>query len=134
MSAFLVSNETMQRAVEAIFVAEAGYGDVVEVNPKAATELGQQLFEINQAALAARYGDNDEPPKFVGKGFTARIKAGPAQVLNVQRLKSLQCLTYQCAEGDVPETALFKRAEAAEGKLAQKIVAQTPEYEKAAWS
>lgn len=133
MSAFLVSAKTMQQAVEAVLIAENTEWDhPAEVRAPVVTALGKELFALNQSALAARYGDNDPPPGFRGKAFDPPGRKVGAQ--NIQHLKSLQCLIYQCSEGEVPETALFKRLEAAEGKLALKIVQGLPAYEAARWA
>lgn len=133
MSAFLVSNQTMQKAVEAVLIAEANAwsGDTVEAKENQVSMLGTQLYKLNQDALAARYGDDDPAELFIGRGFRARMASqGDA---NIQRLKSLNCLIYQCSEGDVPETELFKRLEKAAGGLAQIIVTSLPAYDTAKW-
>lgn len=131
MSAYLVNQATLQSAVEAVLIGEdTSWKDRLEFDAKAVTALGRELFDLNQIALAARYGDNGEEPTFKGRAFSAVADGGDA---NVQRFKSLQCLIYQCSEGDVPETDLFKRISAAGGKLAAIIVSKSPAYDKAGW-
>ena len=48
--------------------------------------------------------------------------------------KAMNCLSYQCSEGNVPESPLFKQLEAAIGAVACRVVDLLPEYEKAAWA
>jgi hypothetical protein len=47
--------------------------------------------------------------------------------------RAIACLRYQCAEGDVPETDLFKALTLIEQKLCVVIVGLLPEYERALW-
>lgn len=129
MSAYIVSNKTMQRAVEAVLIAEAPYSTKMASKAEV-TKLGTELFAMNQAALAARYGDNDEPPTFIGAAFHMPARVGKA---SIQQYKALNSLIYQCGEGDVPDTDLFKRIDQASDKLAGKILSSLPEYDAAEW-
>jgi hypothetical protein len=51
----------------------------------------------------------------------------------IQRLKSLHCFTYQCAEGNVPKSKLYKLCIEKEHELANAIINEMPEYDKAKW-
>ena len=53
---------------------------------------------------------------------------GPIRVF-----KSLGCLTYQCCEGNVPETELYRFLEDLENTIAREIVHSMPEFDKAEW-
>ena len=47
--------------------------------------------------------------------------------------KQLQCLTYQCNNGDVPKTALYQALNRYKETLAEFIVAGLDEYKRAYW-
>jgi hypothetical protein len=48
-------------------------------------------------------------------------------------MKLLRCWLYQCSEGEVPETALFKAFAELSNTLAQVVVSELAEYEAAPW-
>lgn len=135
MSAFIVSAETMNKVVRAIVSDEyrgefAGItlpGYTISDRKPQATAIGKELFAMNRAAILARYpGDTEyaETPKY-------RYK--PVRYSEVEMFKAMECLLYQCSEGNVPDTDLYKELEAAKGSLASRIVSNMPEYESAAW-
>lgn len=91
-------------------------------------EFVQQCYRTNVEAVNQRYGDNGKP---------ARLTFIPASGLpkwsDVQLFKYLECLSYQCAEGDVPESAIYKELESLIGQIARAIVGKSDEYEQAKW-
>jgi hypothetical protein len=92
--------------------------------------LGHELFQLNIAAVDARYGS--------GEAVTFRKLDYCYQVIEsvplVQVLKSLQCWLYQCCEGDVSETELYKLfAIDIQMYLMSKIIDTLPEYQDAEW-
>ena len=93
----------------------------------AGTKIGNKLFQLNRRALCARYGSGDHlrVPEFV---FATWADATP-----VEQFKAMSCLLYQCCEGDVPDSGLYAELNRAAGQLAQSIVQDLPEYDKAAW-
>jgi hypothetical protein len=82
---------------------------------------------MNRRALGARYECSDRfpLPQFV---FAKWADAAP-----VEQFKAMCCLLYQCSEGKVPNTPLYHELKRAAGELAQRIVQELPEYEKASW-
>jgi len=48
-------------------------------------------------------------------------------------LKSLQCLIYQCSEGSVVKTGLYKKLIEVKNDLQDLIISDMPEYKKAVW-
>src|SRR4051812_1158656 len=76
--------------------------------------LGRDLYALNREAVRQRYGTADPVPEY-------RFRP-PGDVPKVQLYKSLRCLLYQCSEGDVPETALYRRVEERANGLAREIV------------
>ncbi len=92
-------------------------------------KLAHAMFQLNYDGVTERYGKG-EAEKFRSLNFTYKPEAYHSLV---QVLKSLQCWKYQCSEGDVPETQLYRFFEAVAHHLALKIVMNLPEYEKATW-
>jgi hypothetical protein len=82
---------------------------------------------LNTRALCARYGRGDHlrAPEFV---FEKWADASP-----VEQFKAMSCLLYQCCEGDVPHSRLYDEPDRAAGELAQRLVQDLPEYDKASW-
>jgi hypothetical protein len=121
MSAFIVSNRTMSRAIVAL--RYAGVAD--RFGCASDNRLGDLLFDLNARAVADRYGDGGEAVEYRPEPGLAVDKA--------DALKGLVCLLYQCAEGRIPETAPYRLLEEAERLLSGAIVAELPEYRAAPW-
>lgn len=105
MSAWMFSHEGMNRVVDAIVWAHEVKGfEPIDLSAyPTRTDLGNALFAMNSAALYDRYGNdpdyNDPPPGYVYQPSDASI---------VQLCKSAHCFQYQCHEGAVPSTDLYK--------------------------
>ena len=138
MSAFMVNNNVMAKVVTAIllnldtFDGEGTCRVALLASPsdaqkEAGTKIGRKLFQLNRRALGARYecGDRFPLPQFV---FEKWADAAP-----VEQFKAMCCLLYQCSEGKVPNTPLYNELNRAAAELAQRIVQDLPEYEKASW-
>jgi len=150
MSAFIVSKECMNRVVAAICY-RSRYGQVIRTfdgiatdSKGAATEIGRRLFTLNVEAIYQRYPDTLDAPdnmpgpvdksgKSTALRDAARFVALPVHVDLVAAVKAMNCLSYQCAEGDVPETPLYKELERAIGEIACEFVRRQPAYDAAAW-
>lgn len=139
MSAFITSNENINtilcfirsdsgknqhiyRPLENMDLAWSGQDD--------AHALGSKMRDLNIEAVCARYTDDkvevlkgDDDYKFVETLRPSRIQA----------FKSLQCWLYQCSEGDIPETDLFKAFHEVTGAMAAHIVTRLPGYDTATW-
>jgi hypothetical protein len=149
MSAFVVSRATMDRAVEGLLTKKHHrpiIGSILGVDtsaPDAGTEIGRRLFTVNIAAVTYRYPDvEDNPDDMPGEGGCAAYPATyqyvppsrPQQVSDlIASIKALQCLDYQCSEGDVHGHASRMELEAATKTLALHAIEQTPEYDAAEW-
>ena len=136
MSAFMVNTNVMSKVVTAIllnfdtFDGESTCRQTLLAAPtdaqkEAGTKIGKRLFLLNRRALHARYGCSTHlgVPEFV---FEKWANATP-----VQQFKAMSCLLYQCHEGKVHESRLYDELSHAAGELAQRIVQDLPEYEKA---
>lgn len=150
MSAFVVDTECMDRCVRTI-CAKGTYVQIIPVFAGIDTSLvgahkaiGRRLFTLNVEAVQQRYPDTlDNPSNMPGPHGAAALpfnyrysgnKAAPSHRDLIHGVKSLVCLSYQCAEGDVPDKAnLYAELEAAIGTVSCVIVKQLPEYEKAPW-
>lgn len=106
-----------------------------EVNPTEKEwplKLGISMAILNDAAVNARYGEGTASGD--REGVTYQFRWEPL-TNRIQALKSLQCWHYQCSEGDIPETSeLYKVADKVIGYLAQNIVSDLPEYNRAQWA
>lgn len=121
MSAFIVSKPTMDLAVMAIVRSDSA-NQLWRVNGSLNTTLlGRRLYEMNLAAVTQRYPDDtkesapgpcdisDIHEHYVftdpwdrdtdDQDWYHAVKAGADPVET-----ALECLSYQCAEGDVPDT------------------------------
>jgi hypothetical protein len=137
MSAFMVSNVLMQKVVTAVlqntdeFATISTFrGRLVDDPPtdaqcKAAENIGKRLFGMNAAAIKARYGFLPQRPVFKFAGWT---EASP-----VEQFKAIRCLLYQSREGTVPNGRLYGELNRVACELAQRIVQDSREYEKALW-
>jgi hypothetical protein len=158
MSAFIVSPACMERVVRAICYRNR-YGQILRTFDGIALadehgklakgvmdEIGRRLFTLNIEAIYQCYPDTQDNPDSMpgccdedGKStaltdaasFTVKSSASLFDL--VHGLKALQCLRYQCSEGDIPERPLFKELEAALAAVACAIVERMPIYEQAPW-
>ena len=143
MSAFVVEDKTINRIVDwlcldwrgsrkATVFALDGYNLDID---GAAERLAGDMFNLNVNAVNQRYGPN-EAEKFRPLDFkySHRIQWGDSAVANACRaLKALHCWQYQCSEGNIPETPLFRMFSEIDSAIALWIIGTMPEYETADW-
>ena len=138
MSAFMINTNVMAKVVTAILLnfdtfdgGSTARGALLaaptDAQKEAGTNIGKKLFILNRRALRARCGRGDDLryPDFV---FEKWADATP-----VQQFKAISCLLYQCHEGKAHESRLYVELNRAAGELAQRIVQDLPEYDKASW-
>lgn len=121
MSAFVVTHETMNRAVFAM--THRDYGTMVAAED--CDSLGDRMFALNVQAVNARYSEqagHEETFRYHGKQYSKFVA-----------LKSLDCLIYQCSEGDVPKLDLYQQMVRRRDEMCREIVMDLPEYKAAAW-
>lgn len=123
MSAFFVGRETINAAATFVLMNE-GPRSLDDI-----TAVGQSLWTMNALALEERYESeyaNDYLAVINGYEFSHMIGVSFAALL-----KATDCLLYQCAEGNVPEMALYKKLKAMADRYGHtKLSAQ---YEAAPW-
>jgi hypothetical protein len=108
--------------------------------------LAVELLALNTAAVNQRYGESD--PTFVDHEdekefrheyvnelftFALALRSEEDPTPWFQASKSLSCLLYQCSEGDIPKTELFKKLTAFEGTLNTTVIHKLPAYDEAEW-
>jgi len=134
MSAFLVNEKTISIIVTTLseyltnnqfLIDKARELELDVISPHWQEKFADALFEMNCEALRQRYGDTEFPL------FNYQLAHAPSLI---EAYKSLQCFLYQCSEGNVPETKLFKFMEEFSHGLAKDIISNLPEYEEAEWS
>jgi hypothetical protein len=129
MSSFLVTEKTLYNCMKAITKAQysALYKDI-DGSQKKFKIIFMALNSLNSLALKVRYNEEPSP----GYKFCS-IKYTEASSCKIQLLKSLQCLIYQCSEGSVIKTGLYKKLLEVKSDLQDLIIRDLPEYEKAVW-
>ena len=132
MSAFVVSEGCINSIVTYLSAHTADFRRILEnLSFDLSSDDGKErfanaLFQMNWDAVEQRYG------KEKGSGVHS-LRFTPTFRPPVAVLKSCSCLCYQCAEGNVPETALFKALEDVSNQIAQRIVRGLPAYDNAPW-
>lgn len=152
MSAFVVTPKTMDIVVRTICAANR-YGQIIEkfagfhtALPESPEAIGKALYRMNIRAVQDRYPDTVAFPETMPGDidFAADEEAlyhnvagpGPLRLpteMLVAGVKAMGCLRYQCSEGNVPESALFKELEKATAAVSYEIVSRMPAYEAAPW-
>ena len=138
MSAFMVNTNVMAKVVTAILLNLDTFDGESTCRVKllaaptdeqkdAGSKIGRKLFLMNRRALRSRYGCGGDIrlAEFV---FERWADATP-----VEQFKAIHCVLYQCCEGKVSDSRLYDELNHAAGELAQRIVQDLPEYEKAPW-
>lgn len=132
MSSFLVSKATIDACVAAIHHNAAYCSTHGMLYATSMDTLGKDLWAMNNDAVSARYPlDTVEPLANDDKIEAYRYKTTFPTM--VQMLRSVQCLIYQCSEGNVPERELFRQLETVADLLKDRIVSDLPAYKAAKW-
>lgn len=141
MSAYIVDDETINKIVSYIFakalapdssiqweatkLAKMGYS---LISAYSCSELAHKMFDMNVAAVKARYGEAE------GENFPVPVFEylfTPATQIEV--IKAIKAWKYQCTEGRVHTLALYKAMVEVHSLLCIDFVEQTEEYEAAPW-
>lgn len=92
-----------------------------------AFEFGKKLLALNIQAVNERY---NESKSVIPNGYQFNYEITD----RIGAYKSLRCLIYQCSEGDVPKTALYKTLKEISDYMANSIVSSLKIYEDRPWS
>lgn len=139
MSAFIVNDETINKIL-AFMKADCKRNphiyrplevmNLVWTGKDAGERWGAMMLDLNIDAVCARYSGEKADVLKKDREFGHNGVLPPSRI---QAFKSLKCWLYQCSEGDVPETDLFKAFYEVSGNMAKHIVTRTPEFEAATW-
>jgi len=133
MSSYIVDNETINKVVSYLYVKASG-GDTSVVSlglvkmgydftdPLHTKRLANAMFDLNVAAVKARYREE------AGEGSpTFTYVFTPASQIEV--IKALECWRYQCTEGRIAESELYKAMDQTRCLLCIDYIHQLKEYE-----
>jgi hypothetical protein len=139
MSAFMVADTTINRVVTWLsremdhmyFISRKLHELGIDTSRAGWEEkLGQAMFQLNIDGVNARYGDG-EAKDFRNLNYTYQ---STYFLTTIQVYKSLECWLYQCCEGNVPETPLYKLFDQdIKAYIAQKIIYSLPAFDQAEW-
>lgn len=137
MSSFIVSNKCINRIVTKLYInKDRDYvyhfrelAKILKIDSSALSEqtIGEALFKMNCKAVGARYG------KFKDMVSEAYKYEPMFNISLIQTYKDIQSLTYQCSEGKIPETRLYKWLKEFQHSVASNIIYALPEYDQASW-
>lgn len=131
MSAFIVSDQTINQIVAAIhdadqlsvFMKELGLSPVETVG-EARAAIGDALHRLNVDAVKFRYPDCDAE-----YGYRAQWATGTPEA----KVKAIESFTYQCCEGPYAHNPLLKLLDDVANVLARRALRRASEYQDAAW-
>lgn len=135
MSAFIVGVKTINRVIT--FVASSAKEVPVATNRLFESAgalnydyvaLGRALWALNTKAVNIRYGEKNKTAKEYRYNPQYDVATNP-----IQGFKSLGCLIYQCTEGEIPNTKLFKALYNFRSQYALHYVQSLKAYENAEW-
>lgn len=111
MSAFFVSRQTIHDTVAAWCICHPMPRSTATLD-----SIGRQLWALNAEALRQRYRLDTTGPENAAelaeylRDAAAYAYHPPCNASPAQLAKSANCLSYQCCEGDLPETSELYRA------------------------
>lgn len=91
-----------------------------------AQDFGNKLMALNIQAVNERYSEH-EP--IVPNGYQFHYELTD----QIGAYKALQCLIYQCSEGDVPKTKLYHTLKEISDYMAHCIVSSLKVYDERPW-
>ena len=148
MSAWYVGTESLSMITDIIsryLVAgfnSFGFEFPSEIKTLFEGEPDERIFNAlagtNLEALEQRYDKETAAEMFDGKNYEDghdiwQAREDGIQPWHYQLLKSLQCYIYQCSEGNVPDSPIYKAIDKLIDRLAMYIACNQKEYEEADW-
>lgn len=128
MSAFIVKCQTIDRILSFLFFSSKSlYLAEDYTNEEKLTKIGRELLKMNIKAVNYRYSEKKE------FSYAEKYSVTISPVSVFQALKSLKCLLYQCAEGNIPNTKLYREFREMEKRISDFIIYKLPDFEKAEW-
>ena len=109
-------------------LAKIGY----DLNDDDAEKLASDMFELNVRAINQWYKGEGMTTQFGKKLNFQYCFELPGSVMRA--LKCLECWSYQCCGGNIPEESrLYQAMEEVANALRYVIVSNLPEYQAASW-
>lgn len=140
MSSFFVGNQQISKLANTLHrVSPRLNGDVASRLPPSAEELAFDLYKMNIDALAHRYQDWSEmvePFEYnetLGFNVWSDSDAKTEERELAQMYQSMMCYLYQCSEGEVGESKLFKDVQHLHSSLAHNIARRFAKENGAKW-
>lgn len=157
MSAYIVDDSTINKIVGYLYNdhSSRGYGNdirrVLKYKYDIILEDGTGAYDeavhpawfacclraLNERAIGERYGEKAIGEMSGGNFHYENIRprfTGSTIADGVNLYKSVQCLHYQCSEGDATGDELYAVLESISHMLAAGIIHHLPEYDKAEWA
>lgn len=106
------------------------------LDEKTLQKLANTLWDLNIEAVHQRYPEDKTdsmPGQYENQKLVHHTPYQYTPTTTIQAYKSLQCLVYQCSEGNVPNNPLYKMLEELENAMARQIVYDLPAYDEAKW-
>lgn len=130
MSAFIVKNKTINKIVSYIHHHHVYPFSMppfsMPPHEYPLRSLGEKMNALNVEAVNARYFND----LVDSSGYSFRYELPPTEI---EAYKMLQCFLYQCFEGDVPESKLYKDLEHVLARIASACITGTVQYQNASW-
>lgn len=148
MSAFVVDPQTISNIVSYFYTRRNRDSWLVDKlkretefavdNSSYVQDLGQAMYNMNINAVSQRYPNdtiNTLPGSYTedNKLLAFKYKFN-CDMSRVWAIKALESLLYQCSEGNVEDTKMFKFWVSVKHSWAMEVIRSLPEYEKAPWS
>ena len=137
MSAYIVEADTLYRVINLITKIDYVNNSLKPIKDEAILTpqiLFNKLNTLNRFAISERYEAEKMTDKPSYKFNLERYNKVVSNTNQYQNFKSLQCLTYQCAEGEAFKSDLYKSLEEFERSFAVQIISSLKQYEQSTWS
>ncbi len=144
MSAFIISEKCMRNIIYNLFwnhdfknlssiFKYNDYRVIDEHEHKDLHKLALELYQMNREAVKQRYNEPKNSDYIKIPDCEKIDWTSNGKLDKYQALKSMQCLRYQCSEGNVPKTKLYKFLNQIIEYWMDYIINEIPEYKNAGW-
>lgn len=125
MSSYIVEHKTINRILSSMT------DDFIDTffKGKSRTEIGKKLLWMNIQAVNYKYAEGTKKESIYQNYSFERVK-----VFLPQAIMSTRCLLYQCIEGNIDKTKLFKIMDDFSDILAHSLAREIAEEKKCEWA
>ena len=136
MSAWLVQDATINHIADMMVYGPINLSPILpNLTQK---DCANKLKTMNLESLNQRYGDTYD--KVDAEVSDEKFDEYPIRIMNntpspplINSLKHVQCFLYQCTEGDVPDSPLYKDVEKLQESIIWEIITNMKAYNDAKW-